>query len=149
MNRDCSSVRLYAALQEPAMKLHQQMPKLAKWGRSSSDNVARSRITLILSRPEVLVSEFHAACNLTMMALIVPGFVLGLDRGPCDIFLDDNVIAGKLAACLHTRMQFLELTTWLISMVKISIWFVVVGCQIYMFCSSHIFVFWFLVFWSL
>ena len=60
--------------------------------------MARSRITLTLSRPEVLVSEFHAACNLTMMALIVPGFVLGFDRGPCDIFLDDNVIVGSLLA---------------------------------------------------
>ena len=59
--------------------------------------MARNRITLTLSRPEVLVSEFHAACNLTMMALIVPDFVLGLDRGPCDIFLNDNV-AGSLLA---------------------------------------------------
>ena len=60
--------------------------------------MARNSITSSLSRPEILVSEFHAACNLTMMALIVPGFVLGLDRGPCDIFLNDNVIAGSLLA---------------------------------------------------
>ena len=60
--------------------------------------MARDRITVILPRSAVLVSEFHATCNLSMTALIIPGFVLGLDRGPCDIFLNDNVIAGSLLA---------------------------------------------------